>query len=85
MTTATKQTNRRAGAALKAVIREYGLSQNKVAAKMGYARSTVNQWVNQSSDPLSDSIPDIFNALEDIEEGAGRKFISIFLNTHSPV
>ncbi len=46
---------------------------------MGVARSTVNQWVNEVSDPLADSIPDIITALEELEPAAAQIFLQRYI------
>ncbi|ESA36756.1 helix-turn-helix protein [Leptolyngbya sp. Heron Island J] len=46
---------------------------------MGVARSTVNQWVNEVSDPLADSVPEIIVALETLEPSAASIFLSMYL------
>ncbi|NJM97838.1 MAG: helix-turn-helix transcriptional regulator [Phormidesmis sp. RL_2_1] len=76
----------RAGKALKYVLTQYGISQNRLAVTMGVARSTVNQWVNEVSDPLADSIPEIMNALEELEPPAAQIFLQLYIQrngTHS--
>ncbi|NEP17259.1 MAG: helix-turn-helix transcriptional regulator [Leptolyngbya sp. SIO4C1] len=70
----------RAGKALKQVLTQYGISQNRLAVTMGVARSTVNQWVNEVSDPLADSVPAIMTALETLEPSAARNFINLYLD-----
>ena len=69
----------RAGKALKCVLQQYGISQNRLAVTMGVARSTVNQWVNEVSDPLADSIPDIITALETLEPSAAQIFLQLYI------
>jgi transcriptional regulator with XRE-family HTH domain len=69
----------RAGKALKHVLTQYGISQNRLAVTMGVARSTVNQWVNEVSDPLADSVPEIMNALETLEPPAASIFLNLYL------
>ncbi|MBT9316966.1 helix-turn-helix domain-containing protein [Leptothoe spongobia] len=69
----------RAGKALKHVLTQYGISQNRLAVTMGVARSTVNQWVNEVSDPLADSVPEIIIALETLEPSAASIFVSMYL------
>ncbi len=69
----------RAGKALKYVLQQYGISQNRLAVTMGVARSTVNQWVNEVSDPLADSIPEIINALDELEPSAAQIFLQLYI------
>ena len=70
----------RAGKALRQVLQTYGISQNKVAVAMGINRSTVNQWVHESSDPLADSIPDLVAALRSLNEAAAEEFLRLYLD-----
>jgi len=69
----------RAGKALKQVLETYKISQNKVAVAMGINRSTMNQWVNEVSDPLADSIPDIVAALRSLDAAAADEFLRLYL------
>ncbi len=69
----------RAGKALKHVLQQYNISQNRLAVTMGVARSTVNQWVNEVSDPLADSIPEIVNALDVLEPSAAQIFLQMYI------
>ena len=69
----------RAGKALKQVLETYDISQNKLAVTMGIGRSTVHYWVNETRDPLADSIPDIVEALEKINAAAARDFLLLYL------
>lgn len=69
----------RAGKALKQVLESYNISQNQLAVAMGVGRSTVNHWVNETRDPLADSIPDIVEALEKLNEAAAKDFLRLFL------
>lgn len=73
----------RAGKALKYVLHQYGISQNRLAVTMGVARSTVNQWVNEVSDPLADSIPEIVNALDALEPSAAQIFLQLYIQRNS--
>ena len=73
----------KAGKALKEVLTQYGISQNRLAVTMGVARSTVNQWVNEVSDPLADSVPAIMIALEALEPSAASNFLNLYLGRGS--
>lgn len=70
---------RRAGKALKQVLETYGISQNRLAVTMGVGRSTVNHWVSEARDPLADSIPEIVEALEKLNQSAARDFLVLYL------
>ena len=69
----------RAGKALRQVLETYGISQNRLAVAMGVNRATVNQWFNETRDPLAESIPDIVAALETLNESAAKDFIALYL------
>ena len=60
--------DKRAGQCIKQVLTERGISQNRLATAMGASRSTVNQWYNGVSDPQGDSIPQIAQGLELIDD-----------------
>lgn len=69
----------RAGKALRQVLEAYGISQNRLAVVMGVNRATVNQWFNETRDPLAEAIPDIVAALETLDEAAAKEFIVLYL------
>jgi transcriptional regulator with XRE-family HTH domain len=69
----------RAGKALRQVLETYAISQNRLAIAMGVNRATVNQWFNETRDPLAESIPDIVAALETLNETAAKDFVALYL------
>ena len=69
----------KAGKALRQVLETYSISQNRLAVAMGINRATVNQWFNETRDPLAESIPDIVTALETLNEAAAKDFIALYL------
>jgi transcriptional regulator with XRE-family HTH domain len=69
----------RAGKALRQVLETYGISQNRLAVTMGINRATVNQWFNETRDPLAESIPEIVAALGTLDEAAAKEFIALYL------
>jgi transcriptional regulator with XRE-family HTH domain len=69
----------KAGKALRQVLETYGISQNRLAIVMGINRATVNQWFNETRDPLAESIPDIVAALETLNEAAAKEFVALYL------
>ena len=69
----------KAGKALRHVLQNYGISQNRLAVTMGIARSTVNQWVKEISDPLAEAVTEIYKALRQINETAAEDFINLYL------
>lgn len=69
----------KAGKALKSVLQKYGISQNRLAVTMGLARSTVNQWFNEATDPSAESVTQIIAALEKLDEAAAREFVALYL------
>lgn len=63
------------------ILHRFNISQNKLATMMNIARSTVNQWANGVSSPMSDSIPDIGRALESNDlKDAAETFWFLFRN-----
>ncbi|HAX80628.1 MAG TPA: XRE family transcriptional regulator [Cyanobacteria bacterium UBA11372] len=69
----------KAGKALKQVLETYGISQNRLAVTMGINRSTVSQWYNETRDPLADSIPEIVEALQKLNQAAAYDFLVLYL------
>ena len=73
----------KAGKALKQVLETYSISQNRLAVTMGISRTTVNQWFNETRDPLAESIPDIVTALETLDAEAAKDFVTLYLNRNA--
>lgn len=69
----------RAGKALKQVLKTYRISQNKLAIAMGISPANVSRWVNESRDPVGDSIIEIKNALEKLNPEAAEEFVMLYL------
>jgi transcriptional regulator with XRE-family HTH domain len=69
----------RAGKALSQVLETYGISQNRLAVTMGIGRSTVHHWVKETREPLAESVLEIAEALEKIDEAAAKEFITLYL------
>ena len=74
----------KAGKALRQVLETYGISQNRLAIAMGVNRATVNQWFNETRDPLAEAIPDIVQALEQLNEAAAKDFLLLYLGRVAP-
>lgn len=72
----------KAGKALKQVLTNYGISQNRLAVTMGINRSTVHQWVNEISDPLAEAVTEIIKALRSLEATAADDFVDLYLERH---
>ena len=70
----------KAGQALKQVLEDYGISQNKLAVAMDIGRSTVNHWVNEMRDPGSESVLKIRDSLRKINPEAAEEFIRLYLD-----
>ena len=69
----------RAGKALKEVLENYNITQNRLAVEMGISRSSVHRWVNEIGDPMADAVIEIRDALQKINPEAARDFIRIYL------
>ncbi|NJO41428.1 MAG: helix-turn-helix transcriptional regulator [Cyanobacteria bacterium CRU_2_1] len=69
----------KAGKALKKVLETHGISQNRLAVTMGVSRTTVNQWFNETRDPLAEAVSEIYKALRQINEVAAEEFINLYL------
>lgn len=69
----------KAGQALKQVLEDYGISQNKLAVAMEIGRSTVNHWVNEMRDPASESVLKIRDSLREINPEAAEAFVRLYL------
>ncbi len=69
-----------AAKALEQTLKNYRISQNRLAVTMGVNRSTVSNWISQSRDPSANAIIHILDALKQINPEAGRDFIKLYLN-----
>ncbi|NEQ27605.1 MAG: helix-turn-helix transcriptional regulator [Microcoleus sp. SIO2G3] len=69
----------RAGKALKKVLEDYDITQNRLAVVMGITRSSVHRWVYEIGDPVADAVIEIRNALQKINPEAAEKFIRLYL------
>ncbi|BAU11689.1 unknown protein [Leptolyngbya sp. NIES-3755] len=68
----------KAGQALRQVLEDFGISQNRLAVEMGIGRSNVNRWVNNFADPVGDAILEIRDGLERIDPAAAAEFTRLY-------
>jgi transcriptional regulator with XRE-family HTH domain len=69
----------RAGKALKRVLEDYDITQNRLAVVMGITRSSVHRWVYEIGDPVADAVIEIRDALQKIHPEAAEEFIRLYL------
>lgn len=69
----------KAGKALRQVLEKYGISQNRLAVTMGISRNTVNQWFNETRDPLAEAVTEIVKALHKLDKTAAQEFVDLYL------
>jgi len=69
----------KAGQALKQVLEDYDITQNKLAVTMGISRSNIHRWIYEVSDPVGDNILDIRDALQKINPAAAKAFLRLYL------
>ncbi|MEO1347306.1 MAG: helix-turn-helix transcriptional regulator [Cyanobacteria bacterium J06635_15] len=70
----------RASTALKQVLDDYQISQNKLAVTMGISRANVGRWYH-GLDPSAENIAEIAIALKAIEPSAAKTFVNLYLGT----
>ncbi|NJL23175.1 MAG: helix-turn-helix transcriptional regulator [Leptolyngbyaceae cyanobacterium SM1_3_5] len=70
----------KAGVVLKQVLETYGIGQSELAKAMGLRRSSVHSWVKEQSDPASNAILEIRDALEKINPAAAEEFMRLWLD-----
>ena len=68
----------RAGKALKQVLQNYGITQNRLAVAMGTRRSNINRWVNETRDPVAEAVLEIRNGLKAINPDAAEEFTQLY-------
>jgi transcriptional regulator with XRE-family HTH domain len=69
----------RAGQALKQVLEEFGISQNKLAVMLEIDRSAVFKWVHGQRDPSAENVAEITKALNQIDSAAAQAFVQRYL------
>jgi transcriptional regulator with XRE-family HTH domain len=69
----------RAGKALRQVLENHGITQNRLAVVMGITRSSVHRWVYEIGDPVADAVIEIRDALQKINPEAAQEFIRLYL------
>ncbi|MBD2091391.1 helix-turn-helix transcriptional regulator [Microcoleus sp. FACHB-1515] len=70
----------KSGEVLKRVLAEYGISQSDLARAMGTRRSSIHNWVSGRTDPGSDTMLEIRDALEKINPVAAEEFMRSWLD-----
>lgn len=69
----------RAGKALKQVLENYDISQNKLAVALGVRRSVVYRWYHELTDPTAETVVQIAEALRSINPDAAADFIRLYV------
>jgi transcriptional regulator with XRE-family HTH domain len=69
----------KAGKALKQVLEQYGISQNKLAVLLGVQRYMVYRWFHEQVDPSGEAIAEITQALNQLNPEAATAFIQQYL------
>ena len=69
----------KAGKALKQVLEEYGISQNKLAVVLGIQRYMVYRWFHEQVDPSGETIAEITQALKQLNPDAAQEFVQLYL------
>lgn len=69
----------RAGKALKQVLKNYGISQNKLAVALEVRASVVYRWFHELTDPTGDTIAEIAKALQGLNPAAAEEFVRLYL------
>jgi transcriptional regulator with XRE-family HTH domain len=69
----------KAGKALKQVLEQYKISQNKLAIILSVQRYVVYRWFHEQVDPSGETIAEITQALKQINSDAAQEFIQLYL------
>ncbi len=69
----------RAGKALKQVLENYEISQNKLAVALGVRRSVIYRWFHELTDPTAETVGEIATALKSINPDAAEEFIWLYV------
>jgi transcriptional regulator with XRE-family HTH domain len=68
----------KASQALRWILENYGISQNKLAVAMGISRANVGRWFH-GLDPSAENIVAITKALKEIDRYAAKEFVRQYL------
>lgn len=69
----------RASDALRAVLQEFGISQNQVAVALNVDRSAVYKWFHGQREPTSETIVELTRVLKAINPAAASRFVQLYL------
>ncbi|WP_368670714.1 helix-turn-helix domain-containing protein [Limnothrix sp. PR1529] len=69
----------RAGKALKSVLDQHNISQNRLAVLLQVDRSVVFKWFHEQRDPTAETVVEIVTALKGLNPEAARDFVQCYL------
>ncbi len=69
----------KAGTALRRVLEQYGISQNKLAVMLGVQRYVVYRWFHEQVDPSAEAVAEITQALNQLNPEAAAAFVQQYL------
>ncbi|MBW4467289.1 MAG: helix-turn-helix domain-containing protein [Pegethrix bostrychoides GSE-TBD4-15B] len=69
----------KAGKALRRVLEQYGISQNKLAVMLGVQRYVVYRWFHEQVDPSAEAVAEITQALNQLNPEAAAAFVQQYL------
>ena len=72
----------KAGEALRQVLAEYGISQNKLAITLEVKASVVFRWFHEKTDPSAETVRNIAKALQGINPAAADEFVRLYLGDY---
>lgn len=72
----------KAGQALKQVLENYGISQNKLAMALGVKPYAVYRWYYGQIDPRAETAVDIAQVLQGINPDAAKEFVRLYLGDY---
>lgn len=68
----------KASQALRQILENFEISQNKLAVAMGVSRANVGRWFH-GLDPSAENIAEITKALKQINPDTAREFVQLYL------
>lgn len=69
----------RANQALKQVLENYGISQNKLAVALGIDRAAIFKWVHNKRDPSAEKMVQITQAIKTMNPEAAKELVRLYL------
>lgn len=75
----------KASKALRQVLKDRGITQNKLATALGIEGSIISHWCDEQIDPTAETVAEIVELLQGIEPSVAENFIRLYLGYPSQI